>query len=100
MQINCYAISLNGTQNLHFSKNSGKNFAAKIILMLSFKVTVLHTNFCTIPFFRIRDRSITRILSENGLEAPPTEQYMYKNYIIFISNDTYFVYTFLCNFIQ
>ena len=56
--INFCAISFNRTQNLHFLKNSGKNCdystpyyggLAKIVSVSSFKVSILHAKFCTIP---------------------------------------------------
>ena len=79
-------ISLNRTQILHYSKNSGKNcdysapyqaIPGKIMTMTSFKVSsILHTKFCTISCNRIRDTAITRIKKKERILLP-IELYMY-----------------------
>ena len=60
--------------------------------VISFKVNILQAKSCTRPFNRICDRTITRILGENGIPVSPDELYIYLNSIIVIPNDIYFVY--------
>ena len=81
-------ISLSRTQNLHFPKNSRKivtagpphqAILAKLISISSFKVSILHSIFFTIPWNRIRDTAITRTLGETGQQRPLLN-YVYINY--------------------
>ena len=60
-------ISFDRTQDLHCLKNYGKfvitasPMPAKITSISSFKVSILHAKCFTIPYSRIRDKSIIKI---------------------------------------
>ena len=71
---------------------------SKLMSKLSSKLSILHTKFCTIPCNRIRDRTIIKSL-EKMRQQCLLDSYFYPNCIIVISNNTYFVYKFLCIFI-
>ena len=81
-----------------------KAVSPKIISMYKsyksyFKVISLHEKFCTISCNRNKNRTMTRILRKAG-QKYPLLSYMHPNCIIFVSNNMYFPYKFLCNFIQ
>ena len=72
---------------------------AKIISISCCKISIRHAKFFTIPCNRIRDRTTTRILGK-AKQQNPRLSYMCPNCIIVFSNDIYYVYKFLCNFIH
>ena len=79
--------------------NTQKAMLAKIILISSCKISILHVKFCMIPYNRIRDRTITKILGKMKQQRPLLG-YMHPNCIIIISIDIYCSCKLLCNFID
>ena len=80
-------------------KTSLQAILVKNIPLLSFKISILHANFRTIPCNRVRDIIIARILRKTE-QKRPLLRYMYLNCIIVIFKDIYFANKFLCSFIN
>ena len=70
----------------------------KIKSMFSFQVRILQAKFYMIPCNRIRYKTTTRILGKTNQQRPLLS-YICTN-CSFVSDDAYFVYKFLCNFIH
>ena len=71
---------------------------AKIISILSCKISIFHAKFCTFPCNRIQSRATTKIWGKTEQQRPLLS-HAYPKYIIVIYNSIYFGHTFLCNFI-
>ena len=66
--------------------------------MLSFKVSILHAKFCIIPCNRTQDTAVARNVRKKKQQCSLLG-FLHPNCIIVISNNIYFVYKLLCNFI-